>query len=248
MGMYFDGSTYLTGPSLVSTGYSSTKLLLNLWFKSGDDTPTQGYLIRESGAGGGVGNLWVRQETNGRIVANVYTSAGASIANLDSVSTYGIADGWNMLTIAIDTVAGFAKMFVNLVQKASATPSASAVIDLEGAGWNLASRVSGSNKFTGDLDQVYLSNNFTTDYVSATGELTAKFIAEMVDLDANGTIYRKTESIAASAGVPFILLESKTYSTFTTNTGSSVTAWTISAGQALPPTDTGHIGTYTFTG
>ena len=81
MSIKLDGNTFLTGPDLSAGGYSGTKLILHGWFRAGDDTPIQGYLVRESG--GAVGHLWLRQETSGNLVFQCETSGGAVIATLN---------------------------------------------------------------------------------------------------------------------------------------------------------------------
>jgi len=244
--MYFDGLTYLTGPSLSGSGYSSTKLIVHGWFYAGDDTPSQGYILRESG--GTIGHVYIRQETNGRLTFRAETAAGALVATANPAKAFLISDGWVSFDWVIDSVAGFNKVYYDLVEVATSTPTASAIIDLEGAGWNLGSRVSGTDKITANIDQIYIGNNFTTDYVSSTGELTAKYIAEMYDFDQNGTIFRKFDSIATAVSSPIILLEQKTYSDFLTNDGSSGTDWALSSGDLLPASEDNHIGTWTFTG
>jgi len=224
--MQFDGATTVYDKDL--TGVDSDQLLLHLWFNWGHDTAAANeYLFAV------LDDFALRLTTSERLHFVVEDAGGVDVVAISPTDTFSTLSGWTAIDIVIDTTQTFAKVYINGVLKASQIPTINDM-KLSLNNYAVGGRASGTSHYTGDIHQLAMWNSFSADYVSATGELTAKYFAEMYDLDSDGVIYPKETSIASvTGGQPLILLENE-YSTFNESNGSEGDFAGFSGASATP--------------
>lgn len=158
--------------------------------------------------------------TLGRVFFNIKDTALSAIVNMGAGLTLQPTDGWIAYDFVLDQTRGFAKVYRNLVQVGSATPTTTNPVS------HIASAASFFQRSDGALpllngsmfDQFYYANALPSTMVSDTGELTAEYIKNFYEFDQDRDTFRRKTSLA-TAGTPQLLFE-QDYLNFHINNGS----------------------------
>jgi len=242
--MHFDGSSSLGGLNLAGLVTDTDQVLIHFWFDPTNPDSSNQYIAANASQ-----YLIVRIGTNNRLYLRVEDTAAAEVAVISPVQVFTNLTGWTAVDFVVDATQGFAKVYIDGVFAAEdAALTGNGTINHDLNQYHLGARTGSSDAYTGGLAQFGYWTSFSADYVSSTGELTAKYFASVYDLDENGDIYYKDASLASALGVQPIILNENPFSTFEVNNGSQADFPTITgtkkplqSGRELP------IGGWTYT-
>lgn len=240
-GCYLDGSANIGHIDLTNYATDTPQVLMHCWINAANPNAALQYIFTNATV-----YNYLRIAANNRLAVQFKNAANVSLVTpMSPTLVLTPLTGWLALDVVVDTAQGFAKFYINGVLAASQVPVAGD-IDHTRAASSLGSRSATTEAFIGDIFQFGYWTSFSADFVSATGELTAKYLASMYDLDQDGVLYPKRASLASAIDtLPVLMLEGD-YDAVTVNSG---TAPNLNAGTGtpLPLRSNPPFGNWTFT-
>lgn len=185
----FDGTNdYLTrGADLTSTS-SGKELIISLWFRLNGDNDGELYCISNAGATVAV----FRQGSGGgSTLAFRFDQTSGVVWNGDSTATFSTSNSeWVHVLIGLNSaVGGNHVLFINDVQETitSETFNSDTTIDMVETDWSVGARTDAGSKMTGDMADVYFSQEFLDFTVESNRRLFISAAGKPVDLGSDGS-------------------------------------------------------------
>lgn len=212
----FDGvNDYLTRGAGLTGAADSKQVTLSFWINVlAADGGSSGNRIFQ-GVSSGIVSIFTffREYSDNSLRIFARSTTGSTILDVrTNPNSAQSADGWLHILFSADMAAGTAHLYINDELQLNTTTFTNATIDFTGANWSVGAQVDGTQKYTGDIADLWFMPGVYIDFSQEANR--RKFVSE-----SGIPVYLGTDGSIPTGAAPVIYLSSATDS-WHTNKGT----------------------------